>query len=515
MIKKYLFEIITNKKDIISISFFSVIFFISIVLFSINENLNFSNITYIWWLIIIFFINIAYNIFLKQEKEDNNTITIVFSIRNILLVRVFVIMIKNLFIILWIYKSVISITELIVIIYSIYTILHFTIQLIMASLYHRENNDKSINSKELKNTKVLLLIPTYKEEEKIFVKCINTAIKAVSKVDWKVAIINNEKTNPIYREKLKKKYSDKKNIVLFLHSTKQWKREAQVYWYKHIIKKYKNKRKPEYIQTLDSDTILDKNVTLYFLKEFKKHKDAWAITWTVLVKNKDVNIVTKIQSLRYFLAFQQERASQWLFWSVVVCSWPLSMYKTSFFENIMDEYENQYFLWIKCTFWDDRHLTNLTLREWYNIYYAKYAIAYTDVPESILKFIKQQTRRNKSYMREFLIALKFMIIWKKFKLNRLFIIYELITAVILPIFLGINIFFILTNWNFLQLYKYFFLLIAIARLRSTLWIIWDTYNSRQRYLIYFPIFWIVNLVIFLPIKLYWFATCRINERWTR
>jgi len=65
---------------------------------------------------------------------------------------------------------------------------------------------------------------------------------------------------------------------------------------------------------------------------------------------------------------------------------------------------------VKCTFGDDRSLTNFVIRK-YDAIYSPNALAYTVVPDTFHKYVKQQQRWKKSWVRESFIAATFM--WKK------------------------------------------------------------------------------------------------------
>lgn len=77
---------------------------------------------------------------------------------------------------------------------------------------------------------------------------------------------------------------------------------------------------------------------------------------------------------------------------------------------ILDDWLNQRFLGAKCTFGDDRSLTNFIIKK-YDAIYSDEAIAYTVVPNKFRKYIKQQQRWKKSWIRETFIACGFM--WRK------------------------------------------------------------------------------------------------------
>jgi cellulose synthase/poly-beta-1,6-N-acetylglucosamine synthase-like glycosyltransferase len=110
---------------------------------------------------------------------------------------------------------------------------------------------------------------------------------------------------------------------------------------------------------------------------------------------------------RYWNAFSIERKALSGFGIVTCCSGVLSAYRRSFLANHLQEYTSQRFLGEECTYGDDRHLTNLLLRDGWRIHFVQNAVCYTEVPTTYKQFFKQQLRWKKSFIRESIIALRF------------------------------------------------------------------------------------------------------------
>src|SRR5690606_15856453 len=96
----------------------------------------------------------------------------------------------------------------------------------------------------------------------------------------------------------------------------------------------------------------------------------------------------------------------------------------------LDEWLEQKFLGRNCTFGDDRSLTNFILRK-YKAVYSVEARAETVVPDTFRKYLKQQQRWKKSWVRETLIASSFM--WKKSPLAALFSYMYVFIATFAPV----------------------------------------------------------------------------------
>ncbi|KAF8985526.1 Hyaluronan synthase 3 [Entomortierella lignicola] len=160
----------------------------------------------------------------------------------------------------------------------------------------------------------------------------------------------------------------------------------------------------ESVVVTDSDTYLDPAVCKELAFALAESSIIGAATGDVRIYNTGT-WVSFLSSIRYWFAFNLERGAQ-SFHSVVNCvSGPLGIYRMSIVAEIMDDWVHQSFLGVLCTYGDDRHLTNLVLREGYKVKFSPYAICYTDTPIRYIAWVTQQTRWSKSFFREIPIQL--------------------------------------------------------------------------------------------------------------
>lgn len=161
---------------------------------------------------------------------------------------------------------------------------------------------------------------------------------------------------------------------------------------------------------VDSDSFLEKDAARNVVKYFKNPKIG-AVAGQAFVANADTNMLTKMQSVRYYVAFKAYKSAEALFGSVTCCSGCCSAYRRSSIVPFLDAWANQKFLGVRCTYGDDRSLTNYTLYHGYDTIFAPDVIAHTFVPDTFKVFMRQQLRWKKSWIRESLLAGTF--IWKK------------------------------------------------------------------------------------------------------
>ncbi len=128
------------------------------------------------------------------------------------------------------------------------------------------------------------------------------------------------------------------------------------------------------------------------------------------VENVDVNVLTKMQDLRYFVSYRVMKAAEHLFGAVSCCPGCFSAYRRSVVLNVLDHWLHMKFLGTIATYGDDRSLTNHVLRH-YRVLYDDEALATTIVPERWKIYVKQQARWKRSWVREGCYAGAFF--WRK------------------------------------------------------------------------------------------------------
>ncbi|MGH0182625.1 UNVERIFIED_CONTAM: hypothetical protein FKN15_009605 [Acipenser sinensis] len=111
----------------------------------------------------------------------------------------------------------------------------------------------------------------------------------------------------------------------------------------------------------DSDTKLDPLATVELVKVLESDDRYGAVGGDVRILNLNESYISFMSSLRYWMAFNVERACQSFFDCVSCISGPLGLYRNDLLQLFLESWYNQKFLGTHCTFGDDRHLTNRML----------------------------------------------------------------------------------------------------------------------------------------------------------
>lgn len=160
---------------------------------------------------------------------------------------------------------------------------------------------------------------------------------------------------------------------------------------------------------VDSDSFLDPFAVRHLVQPFKD-ANTGGVSGRTDVANTYTNALTKLQSVRYYISFRIMKAAESYFDAVTCLSGPLACYRKDLVLRYLDSWLGQTFLGQRATFGDDRSMTNFILREHHTVYQDT-AICHTIVPNRHSVFLRQQMRWKRSWLRESLIAARFM--WRK------------------------------------------------------------------------------------------------------
>jgi hyaluronan synthase len=184
----------------------------------------------------------------------------------------------------------------------------------------------------------------------------------------------------------------------------------------------------EVIVFVDSDSVVEPEALRRLVQPLADPR-VGAVCGHANVLNVRETWLTRMQAVRYFVAFRVVKAAESVFNAVTCCSGCFSAYRREAILPRMEWWESQRFLGVESTFGDDRSLTNCVLRDW-RIVYEKRAISHTIVPTTFRAFVTQQTRWKRSWTRESLLVARF--IWRKHPVAAFFTYLSIVLPLIAP-----------------------------------------------------------------------------------
>ena len=185
----------------------------------------------------------------------------------------------------------------------------------------------------------------------------------------------------------------------------------------------------EVIVFVDSDSVVEPDALRMLVQPLADER-VGAVCGHANVLNLRESWLTRMQAVRYFVAFRVVKAAESVFNAVTCCSGCFSAYRREAILPRMEWWESQRFLGVESTFGDDRSLTNCVLRDW-RIVYEKRAVSHTIVPSTFRAFVTQQTRWKRSWTRESLLVARF--IWRKHPVAAFFTYLSIVLPLIAPV----------------------------------------------------------------------------------
>jgi hyaluronan synthase len=162
--------------------------------------------------------------------------------------------------------------------------------------------------------------------------------------------------------------------------------------------------------TIDSDSVIEPGTLLALAGPFANPR-VGAVAGKVTVYNRRTGLIPKMLHVRYVLSFDFLRAVQSTYGTVYCCPGALAAYRASVVRLVFDAWMGQTFLGARCTYGEDRSMTNYILAQGFDTVYQRSAVVHTIVPKRYVKLCKMFLRWDRSYIRE---ELRFArIVWSR------------------------------------------------------------------------------------------------------
>lgn len=246
------------------------------------------------------------------------------------------------------------------------------------------------------NERFAVVIPFYNEAPDLLLGSIMSALKA--KGNKQVHVVNDGSTNDV-TDVLRR--AARLGAVIHSYPQNRGKRHALRYAVERIPQGV------DYAIFTDSDTTFDPDTFINMVAALKTGRIG-GVAGDVRVSNEKANMLTRMVGAYYWTAFNIGRKSQSALGQVACSSGALAGYRMSVLRRIMPDLTGQVFAGKVCTYGEDRHLTQLVLRDGYDVVYEPRAVAYTDSPTGWRKFLKQQLRWRRGFVQEAVFGLTFL-----------------------------------------------------------------------------------------------------------
>ena len=283
---------------------------------------------------------------------------------------------------------------------------------------------------------------------------------------------------------------------------------------------------------VDSDSVLAPDAIERLVAAFNAHPDAGAVSAHGRALNADKNLLTKLQDTWYEGQFRLSKGLESVYGAVTCASGCLSAFRREAIEPHIHVWANDRFLGKEFRFATDRTMTGHVLRErtakeardapaaanggtnetprrW-DVLYSASARVWTEVPATWRKFLRQQTRWKKSFIRNLFFTGRFY--WRRPALAAWAFYLGVLFVLVGPIIAFRAIYFLTANGDFLSAPLY---LAGVAFVGLLYGLDYKIRNPDSHYWIFRPLMSLVSTFVLSWLLIYAALTIRKPNWLTR
>jgi hyaluronan synthase len=252
--------------------------------------------------------------------------------------------------------------------------------------------------------RITVIVPAYNEG-----KCVLKTLRSVLKSDYpadklQIIAVNDGSKDDTLQWMQKAVDTSNGRIELINFPKNRGKRDA--------IYEGVRAGKGSVIITIDSDSIIERQTLRRLVSPFADPQ-VGAVAGNVRVLNRREGIIPRMLEVSFAYSFDFIRASQSMVNSVFCTPGALSAYRKKSINKDMKEWRDQTFFGKPATIGEDRAITNLVLKNGYDVRYQANSMVYTIVPTDYKQLVKMFLRWARSNVRESFVMGEF--IFKKFR----------------------------------------------------------------------------------------------------
>lgn len=382
------------------------------------------------------------------------------------------------------------------------------LKLVLSSSARR--HPAELDAEPAANLRVVVLVAMYNEDPEIIRRSIRSMLEQTRLPDRIRVVDDGSKSNDAVEAVKKARVGSEHRVLVSRHRVNRGKREA-------LATAARAEPDADIFVTVDSDTVLDPHAIEALIHVFRD-RTVFGATGLVRVLNRRRNLLTRLIDLRYANAFLLDRGFQSALGSVLCACGSLAAWRRRVLMDNLDDFVDQRFLGQRCTYGDDRRLTNYALTAG-RVLLARDAIAYTAAPERFSHFVRQQTRWCRSFVRESLWAVMNLpfsrpALWLSLAEFTGWILLTIIVTLVM-----VTMPFIGARFGLATLGAYIVFTSLVAWVRSARWfdakVGDETRRERVVTFLLAPLYAVLGLVVLLPLRFVGVATLRTTSWGTR
>lgn len=281
--------------------------------------------------------------------------------------------------------------------FGVFVLFYFAIQTLYAALNYRHCRRLTLPSVP---PSVVLLVVGYRENPGYWEECLRSILRSTyPNIRAVVAFVDGDQPEDTYMSDIFNRVmrdEDARFSVFVRLCPHQGKRHMLEQGYRHIRSHFPLN---DYVIVIDSDTIIEPDGVEELVKCIHANPNNACATGNIQIFNRNTLLARVIHS-RYLYAFTIERSAQAYAGVMTCCSGPFSIYRQAFLtDDFLDDFIGDTFCGKPVAAGDDRVQTNLLLGRGYYARQTPFAVATTETPDKLGRYIMQQCRWSRSTIR--------------------------------------------------------------------------------------------------------------------
>jgi len=255
----------------------------------------------------------------------------------------------------------------------------------------------------------------------------------------------------------------------------------------------------EVLVTVDSDSIVNNDTLRNLTSPFVVDHNIGGIAGNIRILNCRKAIIPRMLEIIFVFSFDFMRSSQSMIKAVMCTPGALSAYRRDILLKVVQEWVEQTFFGKPANIGEDRALTNLILREGYDVLFQKNAMAFTEVPTTYTNLCRMFLRWNRSNIRENIAMCRF--VFKPFRKDfltgsRINLLLSLFSFILVPFFIFVT--WGLIIWEPVHFGTNLLIIIVISSSIPAGFYGWK-YNNFSAFWAYaYGFYWLIALIWIMP-----------------
>ncbi|MEL1245752.1 glycosyltransferase family 2 protein [Flavobacterium sp. DGU11] len=265
-------------------------------------------------------------------------------------------------------------------------------------LYFRYKSVKSVSDELLPTCTVI--IPAYNEGRQVWDTLMSVADSLYPQEKLQLLAIDDGSRDDTWywMQKAKEKLGDR--LSIYQQPENKGKRHALYRGFKLGT--------GEIFVTIDSDSIVKPDTLRNLVSPFVTNENCGAVAGNVRVLNNEKAILPKMLNVSFVLSFEFVRSAESMLGTVLCTPGALAAYRSSAVFACLPEWINQTFMGQPSDIGEDRAMTNMILKQGYNVLFQRNAYVLTNVPEKYNGLYKMFIRWDRSNVRENIMMAQFV-----------------------------------------------------------------------------------------------------------